>query len=160
MPKKHAILSKNILIKKAKQSDNGILLTELLKYTFQQSHFKYSPLDYFSGKGWGSQTPSFRKITTHVKQLLQENELLINYKSSPKAMRFNCKYHNPGPQNTHCPAPTNYPEVSTSKGLILRSGNFLESKTMYFGGIIFMNGMENHIIFSQYQFLLTAELIF
>ena len=45
-------------------------------------------------------------------------------------------------------------------GLILGSRSFFESKKMYFGGIIFANGMENIIIFRKYQFSLTAELIF
>ena len=31
---------------------------------------------------------------------------------------------------------------------------------MYLGGIIFVNGMEKFIIFSEYYFLLTAEIIF
>ena len=44
--------------------------------------------------------------------------------------------------------------------LILGSSNFLESKKMFFGGIIFVNVMEFFIILREYHFLLTAQLIF
>ena len=35
-------------------------------------------------------------------------------------------------------------------GLILASSDFCESKIMYFGGIIFVNGMGNFMVFREY----------
>ena len=80
----------------------------------------------------------------------------MNYKSPPKLWNLtennitSLEHPSPLPQQLSSPALNNYLGVSTSVGLILGSGNFFESTKMYFGGIIFVNGMKKIIIFREY----------